>query len=77
MELDRARGRSWEARGADLGITRQAAHERFARRLGENLPVSISPHADGGRLSPDAWLLLAPRGPSEPSPRCPVARNAC
>jgi hypothetical protein len=34
VALERARGCSWQTIGDELGISRQAAHERFAHRLG-------------------------------------------
>ena len=37
----REQGKSWDYIGAQLGVTRQAAHERWAHRLGDVLGWSF------------------------------------
>ncbi len=35
VRAERAQGRSWDSIAADLGVSRQAAHTRFAKAIGE------------------------------------------
>jgi hypothetical protein len=57
----RAQGASWDEVGRALGMTRQSAHWRYARRMASEAAASSAPPEDGGTAEE-----RAPWGPRTP-----------